>query len=83
MNPPEKLFRNRPQPIQTFQATRKRKSVWETKFEKDYPTIKWISRDLSLKFIIPLEKVKELIEDKPKLIKYIYDKIDLESKDIL
>jgi len=30
-----------------------------------------------------LEKVKELIEDKPKLIKYIYDKIDLEKKDIL
>ena len=57
--------------------------MWETKFEKDYPNVKWIARDLSLKFIIPLEKVKELIEDKPKLIKYIYDKIDLESKDKL
>ena len=83
MNPPEKLYRNRPQPIQTFQATRKRKSVWETRFQKDYPTVKWIARDLSLKFLIPLEKIKELIEDKPKLIKYIYDKIDLEKKDIL
>ena len=74
MNPPEKLFRNRPPPTQTFQATRKRKSVWESSFEKDYPNVKWIARDLSLKFIIPLEKVKELIEDKPKLIKFIYDK---------
>ena len=83
MNPPEKLFRNRPPPTQTFQATRKRKSVWESSFEKDYPTVKWKARDLSLKFIIPLEKVKELIDDKPKLIKYIYDKIDLESKDKL
>jgi len=57
--------------------------VWETRFQKDYPTVKWIARDLSLRFLIPLEKVKELIEDKPKLIKYIYDKIDLEKKDIL
>ena len=57
--------------------------MWETKFEKDFPTVKFTPRDLSLKFIIPLEKVKELIEDKPKLIKFIYDKIDLESKDIL
>ena len=83
MNPPEKLFRNRPPPIQIFQATRKRKSVWETKFEKDYPNVKFIARDLSLKFIIPLETIKSMIEDKPKLIKFIYDKIDLESKDIL
>ena len=83
MEPAQKLFRNRPPAIQTFQPTRKRKSVWETRFQKDYPTVKFTPRDLSLKFIIPLEKIKELIEDKPKLIKYIYDKIDLESKDIL
>ena len=74
MEPAQKLFRNRPPPIQTFQATRKRKSVWETKFEKDYPTVKWIARDLSLKFIIPLETIKSMIDDKPKLIKFIYDK---------
>ena len=74
MEPPQKLYRNRPPPIKTFQATRKRKSVWESSFEKDYPTVKWTPRDLSLKFIIPLETVKSMIDDKPKLIKFIYDK---------
>ncbi len=79
MNPPQKLFRNRPPAIQTFQPTRKRKSKLENQFEKDYPFIKWESRVLSHKFLIPLEKVKELIDNKPELLKLIYDKIDLEN----
>ena len=57
--------------------------MWETRFQKDFPTVKFTPRDLSLKFIISLETIKSMIEDKPKLIKYIYDKIDLESKDKL
>ena len=82
MNPVQKIYRNRPTPVQTtFQATRKRKTKLETKFEKEYPNIKWEARTLSLKFLIPLEKIKEMITDKPTLIKYIYNKIDLEKAD--
>ena len=74
MNPVQKIYRNRPTPVQTiFQATRKRKTKLESRFEKEYPNVKWEARNLSLKFLIPLEKIKELINDKPKLIKYIYD----------
>jgi len=82
MKPVEKLYRNRPQPIQTtFQPTRKRKTKLESRFEKDYPNLKWEPKNLSLKFLIPLDKVKELFNDKPALIKYIYNKIDLEKQD--
>ena len=82
MNQPPKMYRNRPQQIQTnFQATRKRKTKLETRFEKEYPNVKWETRSLSLKFLIPLEKIKEMINDKPTLIKYIYNKIDLEKAD--
>ena len=73
MEPPQRLWRNRPQPIQTFQATRKRKSKLETQFERDYPFIKWEPKILSHKFLIPLDKVKELINDKATLIKLIYE----------
>ena len=73
MEPRQRLWRNRPPPIQTFQATRKRKTKLESKFEKDYPFIKWEPRILSQKFLIPLDKVKELIHDKPSLIKLIYE----------
>jgi len=52
----------------------------ETRFEKEYPNVKWETRSLSLKFLIPIDKVKELINDKPNLIKYIYNKIDLEKE---
>ena len=72
MNPPIRMFRNRPAQIPTFQATRKRRSKLETKFNLEYPDLKWDSRTLSLFFKIPLVKVKELIDDKPTLIKYIY-----------
>jgi hypothetical protein len=82
MNPIQKIYRNRPTPVLTsFQATRKRKTKLESRFEKEYPNIKFEPRSLSLKFIIPLEKIKEMITDKPKLIKYIYNKIDLEKAD--
>ena len=81
MNPVQKIYRNRPTPVQTtFQATRKRKTKLESRFEKEYPNVKFEPRSLSLKFIIPLEKIKEMINDKPKLIKYIYNKIDLEKE---
>ena len=81
MNPVQKIYRNRPTPVQTnFQATRKRKTKLETRFEKEYPNVKWETRSLSLKFLIPIDKVKELINDKPTLIKYIYNKIDLEKE---
>ena len=74
MQPVQKLYRNRPQPIQTtFQPIKKRKTKLESRFEKDYPNLKWEARTLSLKFLIPLDKVKELINDKPTLIKYIYE----------
>ena len=74
MQPVQKMYRNRPSPIQTtFQATRRRKTKLESKFEKEYPNVKWEARTLSLKFLIPLDKVKELINDKPALIKYIYE----------
>lgn len=82
MKPVQKLYRNRPTPIETtFQATRKRKTKLESKFEKDYPNLKFEPKSLSVKFLIPLEKIKELINDKPALIKYIYNKIDLEKQD--
>jgi len=45
----------------------------ETQFEKDYPFIKWEPKNLSQKFLIPIDKVKELINDKPGLIKLIYE----------
>ena len=82
MNPVQKIYRNRPTPVQTtFQATRKRKTKLETRFEKEYPNVKFEPKSLSIKFLIPLEKVKEMINDKPTLIKYIYNKIDLEKAD--
>ena len=80
MKPVQKLYQNRPPPIQPFQATKKRKSAWETKFQKEYPTVKWNPKSISVKFLIPLDKVKELFEDKPKMIKYIYDKIEIETR---
>tara|TARA_R110000787_G_scaffold193429_2_gene304986 strand:+ start:540 stop:713 length:174 start_codon:yes stop_codon:yes gene_type:complete len=52
----------------------------ESRFEKEYPNVKFEPKSLSIKFLIPLEKVKELITDKPTLIKYIYNKIDLEKE---
>ena len=82
MQPIQKIYRNRPTQIQTtFQATRKRKTKLESRFEKEYPNVKFEPRSLSLKFLIPIDKVKEMITDKPKLIKYIYNKIDLEKAD--
>jgi len=82
MNPVQKIYRNRPTPVQTtFQATRRRKTKLESRFEKEYPNIKWDPRSLSIKFLIPLEKIKEMINDKPNLIKFIYNKIDLEKAD--
>ena len=76
MEPPQKLFRNRPVPIQTFQATRVRKSKLESKFNKLYPDVQWRPRDLSLKFMIPFRVTKELINDKPKLLKIIFDSLE-------
>ena len=82
MQPVQKIYRNRPTPIQTtFQVTRKRKTKLESRFEKEYPNVKFEPKSLSLKFLIPLDKVKELFNDKPALIKYIYNKIDLEKQD--
>jgi len=82
MQPVQKMYRNRPQSIQTtFQVTRKRKTKLESRFEKEYPNVKFEPKSLSLKFLIPLDKVKELFNDKPALIKYIYNKIDLEKQD--
>ena len=81
MQPIQKIYRNRPTQIQTnFQATRKRKTKLESRFEKEYPNVKFEPKSLSIKFLIPLEKVKEMITDKPNLIKYIYNKIDLEKE---
>jgi len=50
--------------------TKKRKSYWESKFEKDYPYVKWRTRDLSVKFMIPISVLKSL--NKEDTIKYIY-----------
>ena len=73
MNPPQRMWSNRPPPLQPIQATRKRKSNLENKFEKEYPYLKWCPKAISVKFLIPLDKVKEMIDDKKTLIKYIYD----------
>ena len=54
--------------------------MWETRFHKEYPTVKWTPKSISVKFLIPLDKVNELFEDKPKMIKYIYDKIETEQE---
>ena len=76
MEPPKKLFRNRPQPIQPFQPTRARKSKLESKFNTLYPNVEWRPRDLSLRFMIPFHVTKELINDKPKLLKIIFESIE-------
>jgi hypothetical protein len=52
--------------------TKKRKSYWETKFEKDYPLVSWTPRELSIKFRISIEVIKPLMEDKEECIKYLY-----------
>ena len=76
MEPPQKLFRNRPAPIKTFQATRVRKSKLESKFNNLYPDVQWRPRDLSVKFMIPFNVTKEFINDKPKLLKIIFDSLE-------
>ena len=72
METKKKLYTNRPPLIQTCPPTKKRKSHWETKFEKDYPFVKWTPRDLSLKFMIPIHIIRPLMENKAECIKYIY-----------
>lgn len=52
--------------------TRKRKSRLLSKFEKDYPFVKWKTRDLSIHFMIPYHELKPLMENKEETIKYIY-----------
>ena len=53
--------------------TRRRKSRLISKFEKDYPFVKFKTRDLSLYFMIPYHELKPLMEDKEAVIKYIYN----------
>jgi hypothetical protein len=72
MNPPQKWFNNKPPMIQPCPITKKRKSRWETKFEKDYPFVQWTPRDLSIKFMIPIDVIRPLMENKEECIKYIY-----------
>ena len=59
-----------PSPPTSTPMTKKRKSYWESKFEKDYPYVKWTPHDLSVKFMIPLSVLKTL--NKEDTIKYIY-----------
>lgn len=54
--------------------------MWESRFHKEYPNVKWTPKSISVKFLIPIDKVNELFEDKPKLIKYIYDKIETDTR---
>jgi len=77
MEPPKKLFRNRPPPIQTFQPTRAREiKNWRVSSIHYILMLKWRPRDLSLKFMIPFQVTKELINDKPKLLKIIFESIE-------
>ena len=70
-----KWFTNKPPPMTTCPPTKQRKSHWETKFEKDYPFVKWTLRDLSLKFMIPIHVLKPMMDDKVKTIRYIYENV--------
>ena len=80
MNPRTRLFQNRPPPIDTtFQATRKRRTKLESKFNRLFPEIKWEAKVLSVRFMIPFETTRELIDDKPKLLKIIFDKIEADN----
>ena len=72
MNPPEKLFRNRPPPIQTKSPVKSRMTKWENKFNKDYPDFVWKIDNVSSKFLIPKHILKPMT--KQETIKYIYDK---------
>jgi len=66
-----KWFPNPPQWTST-PMTKKRKSYWESKFEKDHPYVKWTPQDLSVKFMIPISVLKPLMKNKEDTIKYIY-----------
>lgn len=80
MNPKTRLYQNRPPPIQTtFQATRKRKTKLENKFHRMFPDVKWEAKVLSVRFGIPFETTRELIDDKQKLLKIIFDKIEADN----
>jgi hypothetical protein len=74
------MFANQPPPPPSFQVTRKRKSQLEKQFEKDYPFFKWTLRNVSVTFLIPLHELKPIFDDKIKVLKLIYKKIDLEKK---
>jgi hypothetical protein len=80
MNPPPKMFANQPPPPPSFQAIRKRKSQLEKQFEKDYPFFKFTLRNVSVRFLIPLHELKTIFDDKNKVLKLIYQKIDLEKR---
>jgi hypothetical protein len=54
--------------------------VLEKQFEKDYPFVRWTLRDISVKFMIPINQLKPIFDDKAKVLKLIYGKIDLEKK---
>ena len=75
MEPKTKLYTNKSPPLTTCPPTKQRKSHWETKFEKDYPYVKWTPRDLSLKFMIPIHVLKPMIDKKAECIKYIYENV--------
>jgi len=53
-----------------------RKSKLENKFNKLYPDVEWLPRTLSLKFMIPFHITKELIDNKPALLKIIFDSLE-------
>jgi len=44
--------------------------------------VKWEAKVLSVRFMIPFEVTKELIDDKPKLLKIIFDKIEADKPDV-
>ena len=73
MNPPEKLFRNRPPPIETKTPVKSRMTKWENKFNKDYPDFIWTLDNVSSKFLIPKHILKSMT--KQDAIKYIYDNL--------
>ena len=41
-----------------------------------FPDVKWEAKVLSVRFGIPFETTRELIDDKQKLLKIIFDKIE-------
>jgi len=54
----------------------------ESKFERLYPDVRWEAKCLSVRFMIPFETTRELIDDKPKLLKIIFDKIEADKPDV-